>query len=323
MDMHVHLSNDFCLRYHGREDFYSLDNDRAGFSYPLKHPQKFPRFVDWTEHIERTANARPGTFYAELKGAFDGQHRQATATVHSGSAQLTSAGTGGFTWANPNCPDISELTDAYITRKITFSKLVSLASNAKGLGMGTLGVGAVLPYMGAGMTQAQRFAAQALAQQQAAAMQNAYGASMGASAVMAPPHKPTALKSEGVRAGEVIGWRAWRINSHDELVSATADTIWHASEPMSGNPASGYGIHAYKGPVGPALDGYAARTRSEWVVGEVALWGDIIEHEEGYRAEFARVHSLVTWADDVSKEQRARIADKYLRRVDFKLDDAA
>ena len=133
-------------------------------------------------------------------------------------------------------------------------------------------------------------------------------------ATMGAPHPKTALKSEGIRAGEIIAWRAYRVDG-DTLRSATADAIWSGAEPMKGDAAGGYGIHAYKSPHGPMMDGYAdTHQNGMWVIGEVALWGDVIEHERGYRAEFGRVHSLVTWSKAVPGLARAAIEQKYLRK---------
>lgn len=140
----------------------------------------------------------------------------------------------------------------------------------------------------------------------------------------ARPHEPTKLKSEGVRAGEVIAWRAWNI--HDgSLVSVVAEAKpWSATEPMKGDAAGGYGVHAYKAPHGPLLDNYVTKGSAKlWVIGEVALWGDIIEHTDGYRSEYARVHSLVTWHEKVDGNLKLALLHKYLAVQEFKLDDAA
>lgn len=138
------------------------------------------------------------------------------------------------------------------------------------------------------------------------------------------PHEPTSLRSEGVRAGEIIAWRAWNI-ADGLLVSVTASCKWKPDETLTGDAAGGYGIHAYKAPHGPLLDSYVEKdSQTKWVIGEVALWGDIIEHEEGYRAQYGRVHSLVTWHSGVSPELRYMLTDKYITKsAAFKLDDAA
>lgn len=140
-----------------------------------------------------------------------------------------------------------------------------------------------------------------------------------------PPHQPTLLKSEAMIAGEIIGWRGWNIKGNAQLASVTSGDIWDSSVPMEGDPASGYGIHAYKDSGGPLHDGYIGTSTGMWVLGEVALWGDVIEHEFGFRSQFARVHSLVMWSKDVPQKTRDEIHQKYLSASKFVLpsEDAA
>ena len=89
------------------------------------------------------------------------------------------------------------------------------------------------------------------------------------------------------------------------LHSMAVDCIWEPGDPVSVNsvleqcgyrdaweripPGIGAGIHAFKDP-GDAVRQYPIGARR--VFGTVALWGEVIEHEIGYRAEFARVASL-------------------------------
>jgi len=107
----------------------------------------------------------------------------------------------------------------------------------------------------------------------------------------AEPHLPP-LKTEGIRLGEIIAWRGWRLTSSGFLKSMSADVIWPPGEPMEGKTKSSEehnGCYAYKtardflkNHEGSGLDVY----------GKVALWGDVIEHELGYRAQFAKVVSI-------------------------------
>jgi hypothetical protein len=48
------------------------------------------------------------------------------------------------------------------------------------------------------------------------------------------------------------------------------------------------GIYAYK----KAADFLKSHSEGLDIYGEVALWGDVIEHELGYRAQFAQIVSL-------------------------------
>lgn len=100
------------------------------------------------------------------------------------------------------------------------------------------------------------------------------------------PHlDAAALPSSGVYAGEIVAWRAWHWNGK-RLRSIFVNYEWPLQGPAKGQPGCGYGIHAFK-----------ERGRAFWeyrecinhvLIGEVALWGDVVEFEHGYTAEFAR-----------------------------------
>lgn len=100
----------------------------------------------------------------------------------------------------------------------------------------------------------------------------------------------------------LTGYRAWNVASHGLLASSTgyawlprkakaAKCLQHENTRMHWHPETGElmaapvlgcscGYYAYKIAVGPQ------HTPLE-VHGEVKLWGRIIEHEDGYRAQFA------------------------------------
>jgi hypothetical protein len=118
----------------------------------------------------------------------------------------------------------------------------------------------------------------------------------------------------------VLGWRAWRLARTDDglrIVPTTPRSAWeprvaihatctgaHTREYMVYNPelAASHrspepgctcGIHAIKDPARLARSG-----RSAAVVGRVAMWGRVIEHTKGYRAEFAypsRLRLVCSW----------------------------
>jgi hypothetical protein len=59
--------------------------------------------------------------------------------------------------------------------------------------------------------------------------------------------------------------------------------------------------------------------RASWplVVGRVALWGVVIEHEKGYRAENARIHAfddIVSWSAFDNQKALALLSKNYFRR---------
>jgi hypothetical protein len=96
----------------------------------------------------------------------------------------------------------------------------------------------------------------------------------------------------------IIGWRGWRLAANDDggldLVSAVRSgeawpkqTAAAARCVMEGHdrapePDGNCGLYAFKS---------ASALRALWgtttVVGTVALWGRVVEHQWGYRAEFA------------------------------------
>jgi hypothetical protein len=94
--------------------------------------------------------------------------------------------------------------------------------------------------------------------------------------------------------GELIGWRIWRIK-RGYLISFSLETAWPPDEPMTGKPNdyNNAGIWAFKDKA-RALNKFASDTgRSQsWAFGSVRLWGEVIEHDLGWRAEFARVASI-------------------------------
>lgn len=105
-----------------------------------------------------------------------------------------------------------------------------------------------------------------------------------------PSKKPPDTAS---RDKPFVGWRAWKLDVDDDgpvLVSTYKGTRWtgpvlHAHEPPPFNkPEDGV---AY----GPGI--YAMKEWSDLTypfIGTVELWGRVVEHEKGYRAE----HALVT-----------------------------
>jgi hypothetical protein len=111
------------------------------------------------------------------------------------------------------------------------------------------------------------------------------------------PDKPKQpLAKRGVSVGALVGWRIWRVRVEDRLLqSYAADRVWLPNEPMEGK-LSDHGpegvwafadvCHAVDKIRPPAVD------HSRYALGSVWLWGEVIEHSMGYRAEYAEVRSL-------------------------------
>lgn len=96
---------------------------------------------------------------------------------------------------------------------------------------------------------------------------------------------------------DLIGWRLWRITLTGYLHSLSTPAVWLPGEPMRGTVGDrgGSGVYAFKKRTDAILA--ADGTPSAYAVGSVILWGDVVEHERGYRAERALIRSLddVVW----------------------------
>jgi hypothetical protein len=132
----------------------------------------------------------------------------------------------------------------------------------------------------------------------------------------------------------ILGWRAWAVAETDEgpeLTSLVYAHPWPAGEPLQRTCEPG-GCLAARWPTQPHACGIhafkdradAARFPSMWearrfsgagppgesIVGQVSLWGHVIEHERGYRAEYAYPYSLLLSPE---QERFARpLAARYL-----------
>jgi hypothetical protein len=112
-----------------------------------------------------------------------------------------------------------------------------------------------------------------------------------------------AIPFAGIRAGEIIAPRVWTL--YGDLLHGAffMGHAWLPHIPAQGDPrVEGAGIHAFKS-LDEAFE-YADKA-SDWifpsgsiVVGHVALWGDVIEHEHGYRAEYGSVYNIVNVVRD-------------------------
>lgn len=126
-----------------------------------------------------------------------------------------------------------------------------------------------------------------------------------------PPAKP--LERAGTKFGEIIGWRMWSLRG-DYLASYSQDIIWAPGEPMSGKPGDydQAGIWAFKDKhraIKKMLEDSYQGDRAT-IFGSVLLWGDIVEHEGGYRAQYASVRTIDDcYNGDGKKAARKTIID--------------
>lgn len=112
----------------------------------------------------------------------------------------------------------------------------------------------------------------------------------------------------GFRTGEIIGYRGWLVGEDGLLRSVLCTQyIWEPGAIMTGDVREEYGVHAYKEPhmtmeycltramlvtAFPSQSTEGEVYRPIYAVGRVALWGEVIEHEDGWRAECGRILEL-------------------------------
>jgi hypothetical protein len=112
------------------------------------------------------------------------------------------------------------------------------------------------------------------------------------------------LKHEGIRVGEIIGYRAWRVvestwmrrtwmrrcdnRLHSVLMK---DYVWLPDQPASGDVRE-HGIYSFKRVIRSREQYGFALAGGPLLYGSVKIWGEIVEHEAGYRSQFAKIVSL-------------------------------
>jgi hypothetical protein len=106
-----------------------------------------------------------------------------------------------------------------------------------------------------------------------------------------------AVPHEGIRVGEIIAYRAWRViedwfrKTDDRLHSVyMEDYVWHPYEPAHGDVRE-HGIYSFRDVIRSKAD-YGRIVIGDFLFGKVKIWGEIVEHEFGYRSEFAKIVSL-------------------------------
>jgi len=105
------------------------------------------------------------------------------------------------------------------------------------------------------------------------------------------------LEDAGISAGEIVGHRIWRADKWGFLKSMAMSTIWPPDEPLHCseelNAWNGCGVHAFKRQTDVLTEyGLSGGDYDIRAVGQVLLWGTVIEHENGYRAEWGRVLTI-------------------------------
>lgn len=145
--------------------------------------------------------------------------------------------------------------------------------------------------------------------------------------------KPPLMRE--MAAGEIVGYRCWRVE-RQRLVSVYQTDVWQPGERLEGRELDDWdsrGIHAWKSAGSREYHDYIRSYlnmddspfsaiihgrrdgRPAMVTGTVWLWGDVVEHERGYRAEFAKVRSLDWLYPDASMMGREQQTLDQLRQL--------
>ena len=107
------------------------------------------------------------------------------------------------------------------------------------------------------------------------------------------------LKHEGIRVGEIIAYRAWRVvephwwwAGDDRLHSVLMkDYVWYPDKPASGDVRT-HGIYSLRDVIRSKQEYFYCVGRATLLFGRVKIWGEVVEHEWGYRSQFAKIVSL-------------------------------
>ena len=124
--------------------------------------------------------------------------------------------------------------------------------------------------------------------------------------------KDAALGEPGIRAGEIIGWRFWKLY-RGLLHSVFASHIWRPGvfERSSSKRLEfrhlGYcnfrdnrGYHAFTDKEQAKREAFVHAYSSPCIIGSIAMWGEVIEHQHGWRSEYAAVQSITEVTGDIS-----------------------
>lgn len=119
-----------------------------------------------------------------------------------------------------------------------------------------------------------------------------------------PPNSRYEFEDAGIKAGEIVAYRAWRLRNGLLYSVFQGDFCWEPGKIIEGNPADGNGIHAFKSILLLSRYGSSYASFDTIVTGTIDLWGDVYEHERGYRASKAVIRSIDDSSDYDAKMLR-------------------
>ena len=108
--------------------------------------------------------------------------------------------------------------------------------------------------------------------------------------------RDAALGNPRIRAGEIIGWRIWGL-CNGLLHSMFVSHLWRPGvlerAVCNDSGPANLGYHAFKHRERAEREASRHIYDSLAIVGSVAMWGEVIEHEYGWRSEYAVVRSVI------------------------------
>lgn len=117
------------------------------------------------------------------------------------------------------------------------------------------------------------------------------------------PKAPNKIPKEN-SFGEITAFRVWRVTSAGLLRSTYKDTIWNPKEVLKSHVKPGDrsadGIHGWKSLFEAINYAQELNSSSKIAVGRVHLWGDVVEHKRGYRAEYAKIIGIDDLIGEIS-----------------------
>jgi hypothetical protein len=116
-----------------------------------------------------------------------------------------------------------------------------------------------------------------------------------------PRPEPPKIPYAGIRTGEIEGWRSWRVVYQAgvyRLRSLFAPYYWEPGWKAEGDVDMVVDAH----PMAPIMGGiYCYKSVKSikhvhiggpLVTGRIQLWGEVVEHQEGWRGQFAKIIDL-------------------------------
>jgi len=132
-----------------------------------------------------------------------------------------------------------------------------------------------------------------------------------------PQPTPPSIPYAGVRAGEIIGYRMWLVLIDNRLCSHSHYFIWEPGATIEGDvdKVVEYNTFMLHKPIMGGVYSFATldQLRPEAIItaaygfptitwegravyglalGTIKCWGEVIEHERGWRAQYAKIHSI-------------------------------